>query len=739
MSRPRHGTAQVGLAVSVNRRSTEGTLAHKDMRKSRVLVVAAGLFMILATLWIRAAWIQTVRHGQYEARAQENQQVRKKVLPKRGELRDRKGRVLARDMRVSHVAVYRPQLTDAGRAARELAPLLGIDAKVLKRTLSGDRGYHWLKRDLAPEVGARIRALRIEGIAVEDETRRQYPLGDATLEVLGRTNRDNVGVDGLEYQFDQELGGQTGWVTLVPTGGRSSVQLLLPGAERRAARDGATLQLTIDAELQQIVEHHLAKAVDSLDAVRGFALFMDPWTGEILASACYPHLEAGKAKNWNFTDQYEPGSTFKVVTAGAVIEERLARLDEYFTASTHGRVEIVPGCFIKDSHGRAGYTFFDSMVESSNIVLGKLGVRLGAERLHRYSTSLGFGSLTGLEFPGETAGRLRPVSAWQPRSTPTISIGHELSVTPLQLALAYGAIANGGVLMEPQLMRELRDSDGRVNRRWSPQPSHRVFQPQTTEALRRMLTAVVDSGTATRAGVPSLSVAGKTGTAQKFDPRTKRYGAGMYIGSFAGFAPAEDPRLVGVVVIDEPRAGQYYGGQVAAPVFREIVLDLLRSPSRMLEGKPSAIAARPPAVPEVIAPDLRLLPIREAERRLRDAGLRGDFLGTGPRVLSQSPAAGQPVERGAAVVAHLSAPSDSTGQRLPDLIGLSAREALRLLSSHSVPSSVRGTGLVVRQDPPAGTPLPLKGTCRIECSPVPPTADRATEQTRVATHTGRRP
>lgn len=715
----------------------EGTLAHREMRKSRVLVVAAGLFVVLAALWLRTAWLQTALHGHYQARALENQQVRKKVLPRRGEVRDRHGRVLARDMRVSHVAVYRPQLRDAAAAARQLAPLLGIEAAKLRRTLSASKGYQWIKRDLAPELGARVRALRIEGIAIEDETRRQYPLGEATLEVLGRTNRDNVGVDGLEYQFDHDLGGQTGWVTLVPTGGRSPVNLLLPGAERRAARDGATLQLTLDSELQQIVQHHLARAVDSLRAVRGFAIFLDPWTGEVLASACYPHLPAGRAKNWNFTDQYEPGSTFKVVTAGAVLEEHLAELDEYFTASTQGRVEIVPGCFIKDAHGRAGYTFFDSMVESSNIVLGKLGVRLGADRLHRYATSLGFGSLTGLEFPGEAAGRLRPVSAWQPRSTPTIAIGHELSVTPLQLALAYGAIANGGVLMEPQLMRSLIAPDGRVIRRWSPQPSHRVFQPKTSEVLRQMLTAVVDSGTATTARVRSLRLAGKTGTAQKFDPRTRRYGDGMYIGSFAGFAPAEDPRIVGVVVIDEPRGRQYYGGQVAAPVFREIVLDLVRSPSRLLDAEPAAVAARPPAVPAVIAPDLRLLPASEAERRLRDAGLRGDFIGQGPRVLSQTPAAGQPVERGTAVVAFLAAPSDSLGRSLPDLTGLSVREALRQLSSRSVRATVIGSGLVVRQEPPAGTPLPLRGACRIVCSPAGLTAGPESERERVATLPGR--
>ena len=233
--------------------------------------------------------------------------------------------------------------------------------------------------------------------------------------------------------------------------------------------------------------------------MRGFAIFLDPWTGEILASACVPHLPAGQAKNWNFTDMYEPGSTFKVVVAGAMLEEKLAKPNDYFTASVTGRAEILPKVFLRDSHAHEGYTFFGAIQNSSNIVCGKLGIRLGAERLYRYCTALGFGSLSGVEFPGETSGKLRPVSSWQPRSTPTIAMGQEIAVTPIQLALAYAAIANGGVLMEPMLLKELRAPDGKVLRTWTPQTSHRVFSEATTATLRVMLCAVVDSGPATTA------------------------------------------------------------------------------------------------------------------------------------------------------------------------------------------------------------------------------------------------
>lgn len=696
-------------------------MAHRELRKSRVLAAAAGLCFGLLCLWVRIAWLQIGLHEHFVARAAQNQQLRLKLVPKRGELLDRQGRVLAHDLLVSRVAVYRPQLRNPAQAAAKLAPVLGEPVAALRRRLEQARGYTWITNELPPEVGDRVRALKIEGLDVDDQTRRDYRLGVAAAEILGRTNSDNVGVDGLEYQFDSRLGGQSGWVTAIRAG--ASRMLRLPGAENRPARDGSSLVLTIDADLQSIVERHLARAVDTLGARRGFALFLDPWTGEILAAACVPHLPPGKAKNWTFTDQYEPGSTFKVVVAGATLEENLARTDEYFTASETGSAELFPGFRLRDSHAHAGYTFFGAIQNSSNIVCAKLGIRLGADRLYRYATALGFGSLTGVEFPGETSGKLRPVSRWQPRSTPTIAIGQEVAVTPLQLALAYGAIANGGVLMEPMLVREERSSAGRVTRRWTPQPAHRVFGEATTATLREMLAAVVDSGTATSARLQGFSIAGKTGTAQKYDAASGGYGRGLYMASFAGLAPAEHPRIVGVVVVDEPPRELYYGGQVAAPVFREIVLDLMRQRKGMLGPIETLVAARPPAVPAVIAPDLRLLPPQQAGRLLRDFGLHARFEGQGPRVLSQSPAAGQPVDRGGSVTAWLSAPGDSVYARLPDLTGMPLREALRQLSVRQVRSRIEGRGLVLRQEPAAGTLLPLASGCRLWCT-VPDAPER---------------
>jgi membrane peptidoglycan carboxypeptidase len=482
--------------------------------------------------------------------------------------------------------------------------------------------------------------------------------------------------------------------------------------------DGHHVVLTLDYELQSIVEHRLAAAVDSMHADRGFALFMDPRTGEVLAAACAPHPGPGQGRNWNFTDQYEPGSTFKIVTAGGALEEGVARPEQVFEAAAGG-MAVLAGAHIHDTHPEARFTFFGAMQHSSNIVMGKIGMLLGPERLYRYATALGFGSTTGIEFPGEAGGRLRSPDHWVPRSTPTIAIGHELAVTPLQLVLAYSAVANGGVLMRPMIVREVRDDAGHVLRHASPEAVQRVFTERTTETLRGMLQAVVDSGTATAARVEGLAIAGKTGTAQKYDPDVRGYGVGKYIASFVGFAPADDPRIVGVVVIDEPKGARYYGGQVAAPVFREALVDLRSLPHGPLAPDPAQVALKPPAPAPVTVPDLRLLPPVAAETRLATAGLHAVFHGHGPRALAQQPPADTAIERGSVVDVWLSTPDDSSSAVLPDLVGHVVRDALRELGRRQVPARVMGRGTVVRQDPLAGTALPLPGSCVLWCEPRP--------------------
>jgi stage V sporulation protein D (sporulation-specific penicillin-binding protein) len=263
----------------------------------------------------------------------------------------------------------------------------------------------------------------------------------------------------------------------------------------------------------------------------------------------------------------------------------------------------------------------------------------------------------------------------------------------------------------------VHDAGGALVRRYQPEASHRVFSERTSALLREMLTAVVDSGTAKAARVPGIPIAGKTGTAQKYDATVGTYGKGLYLSSFIGFAPADEPRVVGVVVIDEPRGKKYYGGEVAAPVFREVIQDLRRLPSGPLGSGVMQVATRPPAPAPVTVPDLRLLPPGAAERQLAGYGLHARFAGAGPRVLAQDPEAGAAVERGAAVAVWLSAPEDSSGRSLPSLVGLSVRVALRQLRLRQVAVEIVGHGMVVRQTPAAGARLPLDGPCVLHCEP----------------------
>ncbi|HEY6867246.1 MAG TPA: penicillin-binding protein [Candidatus Eisenbacteria bacterium] len=675
-------------------------------------MAAAGLFVLLVALWLRVAWLQLVMHAAYEERAERNQEQRVLIRPARGELVDRHGRPLARDLPTYSISAAPREMKDARAVARAMARILGMDARRLERDFDARPRFLWVARRVAPDAGQRISDQNWRGVYVSIETQREYTLGPAAQEIVGRTDLDNSGVEGLELAFDDALRGRPGWATLIRDGRGDSHAL--PRGMRRAAENGSQVVLTLDSELQSILETHLARAVDTLRAVRGFGLFLDPRTGEVLAAVDVPHLPPGRCRNWTFTDQYEPGSTFKAVAAGAALEEHLATPDQYFDAG-NGVCDMGGGAIFHDTHKRPGFTFRDAVRFSSNIVMGKIGLLVGPERLYRYATSLGFGSVTGVGFPGEAGGKLRRPEDWSGRSCPTIAIGHEVCVTPLQLALAYGAVANGGVLMEPMLAREVRDADGSLVRRFTPMASHRVFSEATTRTLREMLTAVVDSGTARPARIPGFPIAGKTGTAQKYDAATGTYGRGLYLSSFVGMAPADHPTIVGVIVIDEPHSKHYYGGEIAAPVFREVILDLRRLPAGPFDWTPEQIAMRPPAPAPVVVPDLRLLPPRTAEQRLLGYGLRAHFEGAGARALAQSPAAGEAAERGAQVTVWLSAPDDSAARRLPDLVGLPAREALRRLSLLQVPARIEGMGRVVHQDPAPGTALPLRAACRLWC------------------------
>jgi membrane peptidoglycan carboxypeptidase len=435
---------------------------------------------------------------------------------------------------------------------------------------------------------------------------------------------------------------------------------------------------------------------------------IDPWTGEVLAAGSEPQPDEPPFRNQAITDQFEPGSTFKMVVVSAALEEHVANPATMFNAE-NGAFDF-GGFTIHDSHPHGMLTLADAVRYSSNIVAGKLGVQVGSRTMYEYSTSFGFGALTGIDFPGETPGLLRHPDRWSGRSLPTLAMGHELSVTALQLALAYAAVANGGTLMAPQLLAAEYDARGVQLMHSEARPLRRVISAETGQTMRGFLQAVVDSGTATRAQLAWAHVGGKTGTAQKFDTALHTYRNGKYLASFVGFLPVESPRLVCVVMVDEPRKG-YYGGDVAAPVFKKIMEDLYRLRGGPLAPAPMQVRMEQPHSVAVLVPSVRMLPLTRARDALADAGFRARIDGDGTRVLAQIPPAGTRAERGSLVVLS-TRPSSGI---VPSVVGLTVREALTQLAAVALPAQVVGRGLVVRQEPPAGSPVTRGRPCVLVC------------------------
>ena len=690
--------------------------------RRRLFVAALAVLLAGSAVVLRLAFLQLVLHGEYAARAEVNQREREALLPVRGEIRDRDGRLLAQDARTYTIVAEPRRMDDPARAARRIARALKLDPVRLASEFRRRPGFCYVARHRSPAdaelVSDSLKAGAWKGLVLHSEVRRVYPAGSALNEVVGRADVDNRGIEGVEYQFDALLRGEQGWRTVLADGRGRHVGL--PGWSQRKPVDGHALSLTIDADIQTVVSQRLLAAVDSLRATKAIACVLDPWTGEILALSSQPQPEGGGARNQAVTDQFEPGSTFKMVVVAAALEEGAAAPGDLYDAENG--VYSFAGSPIRDSHPHGILTLRDAVRFSSNIVAGKVGVEIGARTMYEYSTAFGFGALTGLEFPGETPGLLRHPSRWSGRSLPTIAMGHELSVTALQLALAYGAIANGGTLMAPQILLEERDPRGRVLRRAEPRPLRTVVSQRTAATMRELLTAVVDSGTATRAHLDWAAVGGKTGTAQKFDPVLRTYRSSKYLASFVGFLPAEAPRLVCVVMVDEPRNG-YYGGEVAAPVFKKIMEDLYRLRGGPLAPKPELAEYAPPRPRDVVVPGVRTLPLSRAREALRHAGLRARVDGDGERVLAQVPPAGARAARGTVVRLATKPRLDA----VPDLTGLTVREALTTLAAYALPARVEGRGVVVRQVPAAGAPVSRTVPCLLVCADRAPQAARGAD------------
>jgi cell division protein FtsI (penicillin-binding protein 3) len=546
--------------------------------KARILAIFLILLLGLGSIAAKLFTIQ-IRHGdQLTERADRQYQRVLPIVSRRGTISDRAGRELAVSLRVSSVFAQPGVVADPGETARALAPILGQPARELQTLLTADKTFVWLQRQLEPRQAEAISDLGLKGIGMFPESRRYYPRQELAAHVLGMVGFDDRGLEGVEHLYDDLLGGKPQFVVAQ----QDALGRLVFRQEEPASKVPIfDVRLTIDEVLQYIAERELQRAVERSGAKAGTVVMLDPHTGEILALANQPTFDPNHFKrangaarrNRSATDYFEPGSIFKVILAAGALEEGVVRPADQFHGE-NGAIEV-SGVTIRDHEKYGWLTVRQILAQSSNVGAIKIGQKLGKSLYYHYISTFGFGSLTGVDLPGETPGLIRRPKSWSSLSLPVLSLGQEVSVTPIQFATAFAAVANGGHLVHPHVVRSLHAQDGTLAREIRPVVVRRVISEPTARTLLDLLTSAVEDGTGKEAAIPEYTVAGKTGTAQKVDPATGRYSHRKVVASFVGAVPAESPRIVILVVIDEPETLRW-GAAVAAPTFREIARDALK-------------------------------------------------------------------------------------------------------------------------------------------------------------------
>lgn len=630
-------------------------------RRSRILTVA-GIFVVLfLLLLLRAVDLTVLRGPDFARRATRQHRQTITLVPQRGTIVDRNGDLLASSLNVPSVFLRPRQLTAADATQLpQLAKALGLPLAAVRAKATSTQPFVWLKRQALPQQAQAAATLGIAALGQVDEARRFYPHGGLAAHVLGFVNVDSQGLAGLERRYDKQIRGEAQEIEVARD---AHGRVFHKDAIGTKPLEGAKIEVTLDAHIQAVTERELAAGVEAAHARAGAAIVMAPDTGEILALANYPAFNPNdpgdrhgpewknRQRNRILTDPYEPGSTYKGILAAAALDRGVVHPGDMMFCE-NGSYRYA-NKVIHDVHGHGWLTMAEAIQYSSNICATKIADRLGKERYYQYLRDFGFGARAGVELPGEEPGILRNVSTWARIDLATHSFGQGVSVTPLQLATAFGAIANGGTLMHPFLVRRVESASGEVLHETGPTPVRRVIKTEAARVATQVLRRVVEEkgGTGIKARIEGYPVAGKTGTAQKVNPGAHGY-SGKYIGSFVGYLPADAPRAVILVMIDEP-AGRGFGGTVAAPVFQKVGLAVMKAMGVEPEGPVDVVPA----------------PAPEPVVEVADA---------------------EPV---------LEMPVDG----MPSFLGLSMREAMTRAHADGFEVRVHGSGYVVGQDPRPGT------------------------------------
>ena len=632
-------------------------MAKKQVNlNARIFFLYMGMTLLFLVLIVRFGILQIFQHQEMTERAMAAAQDNVVRQSPRGKILDRNGRELAIS-RIAKLLVVRPDRVgseeDIQVLAAELSPIVGIKAEEIANNIREGGTYYAVKHGLESDEEAAINQLKkdkgYECIWMDDEVKRYYPNDMLAANVIGFIGMEDKGLAGLEYSLDSVVKGDVQEDNVITDmKGQTIFDSIFSLSQHRYQGDNCkTVTLTIDASMQFIVEQTLDKAMLDNNPKSVTAIVMDPKTGEVLAMASRPSYNPNKfgdysmdaMRNIAVSDIYEPGSTFKSIVAGAALEDGVVTPDQTFYDP--GRITVSEK-HIQNWNGESfgTVTFTDIVKNSINTCFAMIGQILTGKRLNEYARNFGFGEITGIELPGEEPGMLFESSEMLDSDVATMSIGQSIAVTPLQLVTAMSAIANDGVLLKPHIVKEITNADGSVYKENGREEVRRVLSSATDKTLMGLLEQVVATGGGQKAQVKGYRVAGKTGTAQKINKDTAGYMEGRYIASFCGFAPVENPELVVLVIIDDPTSGEFYGGQIAAPVASEIFSQLLRYKHIEPSSDPFAdmdknnknlpqyeVTKAPPG--QQVMPDLHGLSIREVSQKLGELGIGLSIQGTG--------------------------------------------------------------------------------------------------------------
>jgi len=690
-----------------------------------VLVVA---FVAIAGRLVK---IQILDGPKFQAVAKKQYEQKFILPPVRGNIYDRSGNILVSNtMFVSFAADPKIIGDNVDRVALHFSKIFGKPAShyaaKLRNTEEGRR-FVWLERRIRPDIARRLKVQKLEGVVVVNEPKRLYHYDDLAGALIGFTDIDNKGISGVELSCDDDLSGTSGSMTMQRDGlGRTRPSADYPTI---APIDGHHVSLTIDLSYQAIVEEELKKGVTVNKADGGLAVMLNPKTGEILALSTYPGVNPNEvskydvrtARNRIVTDMFEPGSVFKIVTASAAYEHNLIPPEKRFNAENGiYKVALRGGKFrtITDSHKHDVLTFQEAMEQSSNIVMAKAGNIIGPENLYRQARDFGFGIPTGVDLAGEVRGRLKKPHQWSGTTLQTLAYGYEVAVTPLQIAAAYAAVANNGELMKPFVIAQVVDADGNRIREQLPQRIRQVVSNETASLLSKALEGVVEHGTAIEVRINGVRIAGKTGTARRIIDG--KYEAGYYTASFVGFFPVEDPQVVCLVMMDNPRSRGYYGGSTSGPIFHAIAERVVHTSWKF--SRPAASPSGTEEKETTTVPDVRNVQKAIAGKILEGRGLKGQMFGNGDVVVRQSPDPGAIAEKGDVIRLALNDEpvTDTKGLvAVPDVRKMTIRRAINRLVIDDFDIEVQGSGLVVNQYPPSGQKAMAGSKVRLVCEPPP--------------------